>query len=373
MGSIADDGALLVAERALAEDVPFGSYAYISTRVLDQYVELLSTIAESSPGARALLDSTATADGELQRSVLGDPLVRRTIEDGIGLYQLGHDAIDEQSLDAVLAAADKHARDSHSPLLAETAGCVSISSASHHGYVWTATEDNMATRRFTTQCLGRIPVLRIEQPTDETLGCIVEGAKNLDILLPELGRSASAHTFMVVVANAVGDLEYESLTVPGLPGVIFLSPTVLTSPVRAAEVIFHESMHLKLMDIDYAEHLFAPGFRPLLSPMVSPPWQGDDKKQPWPLDRILTAMHVYTGLAVFFGRFELMGSRSGVTGHSEYPVDPLMKYQSATERARYLLDISQDHLDVFSAAGHSFIKWIAEIHKILDVHGADKP
>ncbi|GAA2954803.1 hypothetical protein GCM10010446_44740 [Streptomyces enissocaesilis] len=367
MDSTADRGAFVEAERILAQDVPFGSYEYISTRVFGRYVELLSMIAKSAPGARALFERMVTANGELRRLVLGDPLVRRTIEDGVGLYLLGRDAIDEQSLNEILTAADEHARHRHTQLLAETAGCVSISSAPHHGYVWTgAIEDNIAARRFVMQCLGRLPMLRIEQPTDEALGTITEAAKVVDRLLPELGRSALSHTSTVVVATSVEGSQYKSLTVPGLPGVIFLSPTVLASPVSAAEAMFHESMHVKLMDIDYAEHLFAAGFRPLSSPMVSPPWHSGDRKQRWPLDRLLTAMHVYTGLAVFFGRIDLERRRGGVTDRSEYPADPAMKYQEAIERARYLSNTAQDHFNTFSAAGNSFIKWIAETQEPLD-------
>jgi hypothetical protein len=127
-------------------------------------------------------------------------------------------------------------------------------------------------------------------------------------------------------------------------------------------------MHLKLMDIDYAEQLYVLGFRPQLSPTVTPPWHSGDQQQ-WPLDRILTAMHVYTGLAVFYGRMQLVqasGQGINLTEDSAGPIDAVGKYERAVQRARCLLEMSQSHPDVFSPAGRSFIDWVAGIQRHFD-------
>ncbi|MET9934109.1 MULTISPECIES: hypothetical protein [unclassified Streptomyces] len=149
----------------LAEDVPSGSHEYISTRVFGSYVELLSMITGSAPGAKPLVGYAAadTGGGELKRRAVGDPLVRRTVEDGVGLYVPGRDAIDERSLNGLLAAAEEHARHRRTTLLAETPGCLGISSTPHHGDVRTGVaEGDDAADRFVEQRSGRLPVLRVE-------------------------------------------------------------------------------------------------------------------------------------------------------------------------------------------------------------------
>ncbi|MFC8583084.1 HEXXH motif-containing putative peptide modification protein [Streptomyces sp. NPDC057217] len=364
MNGTFDEETLAAAEEALADGVPFGSHDHISARVHEAYAGLLSAMSASVPAASALLDALGAADAGLERLVLGDPLLRRTVEDGACLHLLGRDAIDEGELNDILTVAAEYTRRGHAPLLAKATGCVRVGEAAHHGHVWTRTAEDgsPAARRFTAQCLSRLPGVRVERATDDTVATLAEAVEIVDRTLPRLGRSALSHTYMMVVATTDGRFAFDSLTVPGIPGAIFLSPSVLTSPERAADAVFHESMHLKLMDIDYAEHLFALGFRPQLAPTVSPPWHDDE--QQWPLDRLLTAMHVYTGLAVFFGR--IANARGGSpTDPAEYPVDPVAKHRRAVRRARFLLDASREHPDAFSAAGRSFIDWVGGIQAPL--------
>nr|WP_239542880.1 HEXXH motif-containing putative peptide modification protein [Micromonospora terminaliae] len=277
---------------------------------------------------------------------------------------LGRDAIGYQEFNELLSSAAECARSDRTSLLGKAAGCGRIGGA-YRGYVWTDTAvDSVGARRFKTQCLERLPGFRIEQPKEEELRNISEGAKIVNRLLPELGRSALSHTFMVVLATTAA--QFGSLTVPGLPGTIFLSPRVLTTPVRAGEAILHESMHLKFMDVDYTEHLFSSGFRPQLSPKITPPWHNARDKQEWPLDRLLTAMHVYTALAVFYGRMERAANTSDGADRAEYPADTAMKYQRAIDRAYFLANKSREYSEVFSGAGMAFIEWIAQILKELD-------
>ena len=363
MNALIGNDRLSAAENALADDVPFGGYRHISSSLFSRYLELLVLIAKKVPSAQLLLNILNTADGELRNAILSDPLVRRTIEDGVCLHELGHDAIDHQKLNQLLSVAAECAVGAHTSVVAKAGGCLPISTAPRHSYIWSdPTIDDITTQHFKTQCLSRLPGFRIEQPKTEEVENIVAAAEMLDRLLPKLGRSALSHTSMVVVASFTG---IKSLTVLGLPGTVFLSPTVVTTPALAAEALLHESMHLKYMDIEYSEPLFSLGFRPQLSPKVTPPWTRGTRSGEWPLDRLLTAMHVYTALALFWGRVARLATES-VDAHSpEYTPDAEMLCNRSLQRTRYLIDKAREYPDVFTKTGQAFIEWISQVHMKL--------
>jgi hypothetical protein len=349
-----DDKKLSAAETSLADDPLFGDDKHISARLFDKYTGLLAMVAETQPGARAVIDAARGRNGS---SLFGDPLVRRTIEDAVCLHVLGRDVIDRQVLGELLATIAECAISGRTAVLDERR----IGDASHHGYLWTGSAvDRLPARWFRDQCTGRLDGFRIEQPDAETSRVITAGAQVLDGLLPALSRSALSHAAMAVVATRI-DGAFNSLTVPGLPGTVFLSPTVLATPLRAAEALLHESMHLKLMDIDYFEYLFAPGFRPQDSPRITPPWLSGTQKGEWPLDRLLTAMHVYAALAVFFGRVA-----NAPDGGGEVRAHAIAQHRQGIERSQFLVGAAQDNAGFLSGSGQVFVTWISQVLKDLD-------
>ena len=83
-------------ESELSDCTPFGSYDYLSRNTSAEYARLLALVAEQSPAAETLL---ATVEGREGGELLfQDPLVRRTIEDGVLTLLRGLDAIDEATL-----------------------------------------------------------------------------------------------------------------------------------------------------------------------------------------------------------------------------------------------------------------------------------
>lgn len=114
----------------------------------------------------------------------------------------------------------------------------------------------------------------------------------------------------------------------------------------------HEAFHLKFLDIDYVHPLFALGFRPRTSRRITPAWHADRPRYgDWPTDRVLTSMHVYLALAVFLRK--ACSADRGVAVPSDD--DLAAEASKCRERALWLLDAVQNHLDALSPAGRDFV------------------
>jgi HEXXH motif-containing protein len=157
--------------------------------------------------------------------------------------------------------------------------------------------------------------------------------------------------------------EFKSFTVPGLPGIVFVSPASVASARSAAEALLHEAIHLKFIDIDYFQYLFCTGFRQESSPKITPPWRRETGYGDWPIDRLLTSMHVYLSLTVYFGTAAIRPSAD--RGALDLD-DCSARARQCRDRASWLLDEARNHFGYLSASGRSFVAWIAEILSVLD-------
>jgi hypothetical protein len=349
---------LSAVEAELSDGTPFGSYGYLSTELAAVHSGLLTLLAEPYPAARELLD--ALARGGDSAIVVQDPLVRRTVEDGVCTVASGMDAIDGATLDAVLTAAAA-AADARAPsLLGASARCVPLGADPGRAYVWA--DDRPASapgRRFVAEVQARLPGFRIEVPTADQVQVLVDGQRLACRLAPRLAGSALAHLRVVIVGDfGGGQAPINALTVPGLPGVVVISPTaVATGAAAVAETLVHESVHLKFLDIEYVRPLFPVGFRPYSSPRITPIWHADDPRYGgWPLDRLLTSMHVYVSLIVFF---RLAADR----GRGEfYPREECAaRVDRYRTRATWLHTTAQEYLPQLSAAGREFVAWLGTL------------
>jgi len=152
---------------------------------------------------------------------------------------------------------------------------------------------------------------------------------------------------------------------PGLPGVVIVSPSSLSNEFEAAQTLIHESLHLKFMDIEYVHPLFVPGFRPTHSPLVTPVWhQGRPELGNWPIDRVLTSMHVYLGLSVFAARATRSSQTTGADG-----IKLRAHGAQCHTRAAWLHAAANRHLEVLSASGRSFLAWTGRLIEQLDRAG----
>ena len=349
-------------ESRLSDETPFGSYQFLSEGLWAVYFELLRFLAEHSCGAKKLM-------GALDRSrshgiMVRDPLVRRTVEDGACTILQGLDAIDTLTLDEVLSAAAENAMANKGSLLDATARCIPLGSKLDHGYVWADDEPQTTLAcRFVEEVLKRLPGFRIQIPTDNQVQILIAGHRLASQVAPALVRSATSHLVAVIIGDFHrGQPPINALTVPGLPGVIVLSPEALSSSAAVAETLVHESLHLKFLDIDYVHPLFAIGFRPHSSPRVTPVWHEHDQRfGDWPIDRLLTSMHVYLSLAIFFG---IAANRQGDGLYARD--DCLARVDGCRTRATWLFETAQDYLEYLSPKGREFITWIGAMLTELD-------
>lgn len=300
----------------------------------------------------------------LETVVFRDPLIRRTIKDGVCRIVQGVDTIEPSMLDELLSAAAENALTVKRTLLNENARCVLFSRALGHGYIWVDDQSNtLPGRRFKEEVLKRLPGLHIGVPTRDQIDTLIAGSCLAERIAPSLARSTMSHNFMVVIGEFQnGEQQFNSLTTPGLPGVIFLSPKVLSSSADAAEALFHEALHLKFLDIDYIHPLFVPGFRQESSPRITPVWHSNKPGYGnWPIDRLLTSMHVYLALAVFHGKAS-DGNGAGVSG----PEDHAARASQCKTRATWLSDSAQNYLEFLSVAGREFVASVGTMLTELD-------
>jgi hypothetical protein len=359
---VLDESKLAYAETALADSVPFGDEARISANVDNLYLGLLAAIASDVPGARLLLRVLNGGLPALRQTILRDALLRRTIEDGYCVQILHRDTITFEELDELLTEAARLGTRDGSQILIESANCRRMPTSAGGSWIWTdSTLKSLPARRFVKQCLCRLPAVSLDCPSDQHYRNLLEGAELAHASVPQLARSALSHVLMIGVATPIAT-PFKSMTVVGLPGIVFLTPAVLVTPLRAAEALLHESIHLKFIDIDYSEHLFARGFRAEASPKFTPPWHAGTANGEWPVDRILTSMHVNLALTVFFGR---VGQRAHQEGSADGVHSSERAFQ-AMDRARCLLVQAQESREYLSANGSRFVAWIEQTLEDLD-------
>lgn len=351
---------LSLVEQRLAGGTPFGSHEFISTRVARVYVQLLTLLADRSSGAQRLLEVLGSLDTSRSQAVLRDSLLRRTIEDGTGALVQGLDSIDADLLDELLVAAAEAARTEQVTLLGSPGlSVVFARRPGGTGLVWLGSQpDSAPGKRFEDQVLRRLPGFRFQTPSEEQVALLEAGNRLASLIAPALADSAISHACVVVVGDFHGaEHLFNALTLPGLAGVIVLSPQAIRTDIDLAETLVHESTHLKFLDIDYIQPLFVPGFRPESSPLVTPSWHEDDPLYGgWPVDRVLTSMHVYLTLAVLFGNAALEVHDDAYT--AEYARSRVAQCRT---RGAWLFEAAHEHLEVLTPAGRDFVATMGEL------------
>jgi hypothetical protein len=351
-------------ELKLADDIPFGSYEYLAGKLAGIYAQFLAFLAQRSDAARQFAEALDGLDAAARKRVFHDALTRRTIEDGVCLAIQGIDTIDPAMLEVLLAAAARSAATKRRTLLDSTAVTVPLGDTPDYGFVWADDRyDTLPAQRFRDEILKRLPGFQIVAPTQEQIDTLIAGVRLADRITPSLARSAISHNFMVVIGVFEDrGQRFNSLTMPGLPGVVFLSPDVLISSATAAEAFFHETVHLKFLDIDYIHPLFVTGFRQERSPRITPVWHSDKPGYgDWPVDRVLTSMHVYLALTVYLGTAS-DGSHDGLPVPKEYA----MRAAQCRTRAGWLFDNARTYPEILSPAGHDFVTSIGAMLADLD-------
>ncbi|WP_433931681.1 hypothetical protein AB3662_45320 [Sorangium cellulosum] len=385
-----------IVEGALANSRPFGDCDYIHQCTWRHEERRLELLEGRFPSSRALLSALRGAGPARRYRVLGDPVVRAAIHDAIGHHRLHVSHPRPEELEqilrdaAVLAAGER--RDA--PLAADAARDIRLGDAPHHGFVWRGGDDDRPfSRRFAALFREKLPWLRPAAPDARDRRTLLQGARLLDALLPELARSALAHAQLVVVAGPDVDAPaqargFRSATVAGLCGTVVLGPVTLKTPWSAAEHLLHESMHLKFIDLELTHSVLRKGYRMERSPVVSPPWHRRDPSglRDWTVNRMLTVLHVYVALALFFRAVERRAGELEAEFGPLGDLDPGREARRSFDRAHFLVHALRRHEGELGAAGRRFCAWLdcmlaafdpspppagSEVHLLLDLYARE--
>jgi hypothetical protein len=349
--------AWLPAEKQLAQDVPFGSVDYIRERAALNYRRRLELLGGHLPAAvqfAQALDAAASSDSN---QFFADPVVRGSIDDLLRAYRLAGErkpADDHLEFFAYYSAhLDELRRDA-----ADTAGSFRQELLSRPIRYWSdASARTPRDRAFAAMLRRHLPGSRVYVAEAETEASINQALALLQELLPVAAHSAVSHLHFITVDDF--DDVVGSLTISPILGTIFLSRSALQSPWRIAEAILHECMHLKFVELEHTHSLMARGYSEEASPRIHPPWHPETVT--WPMNRALTAAHVYVALALYSVASEAaapeLQARYGPCKRSPLLVDT----SSAGERARSLIDLASRHPESLGQAGRVFLEWMGDI------------
>jgi len=178
-------------------------------------------------------------------------------------------------------------------------------------------------------------------------------------------HSAVSHLYFIAVDDF--DDEVGSATISRILGTVFLSRIALRSPWTTAEAILHECMHLKFVELEHTHSIMARGYSEKTSPRIHPPWHPETVT--WPMNRALTAAHVYVALALYSMVSEAAApefeARYGPCKRSPILADT----NAAAERARSLIDLMSMHPESLGQAGRMFLEWMEDILQKLATAG----
>lgn len=363
-------------EKVLAQSVPFGDGNYIHQCTWQRYERRLEMLVEHMSSSEPLLAAIRGSSPERRYRVIGDPLLRSTINEALGHYKLGIVHPQPADLETVLLEAVTFLAEGRSgtPLSASFRNNRRLGDAPYHGWVYTQDSTDSVFSRGFTSLWSKITPLRVKEATEQEHRTLVNGARLLDTLLPALSRSALSHTQMVAVVEPPPSRlpppskGFTSVTFPELFGTIVLAPTVMESTWSAAEFLLHESMHLKFTDLEHTHSLLRTGYRTATSPIVNPPWHRPEPNgtRNWPVNRCLTVMHVYTTLALFFRAIEQRTAELEDAFGPLDDLDPALEARRSFDRAHYLGRELRRHEAELGLAGVQFVKWLTETLNAFD-------
>lgn len=348
--------AWLPAEKQLAQDIPFGSVDYIHERTALIYRRRLELLGEHLPAAVQLAQALDAASSDSSQ-FFADPVVRGAIDDLLRTYRVGGElkpADDQFEFLAYYGAhLDELKRDA-----ANTAGSFRQELLSRPIRYWSdASARTLRDRAFAAMLRQHLPGPRVYVAEAETEATINQALALLRELLPVAAHSAVSHLHFIAVDDF--DDEVGSATISRILGTIFLSRSTLQSPWTIAEAILHECMHLKFVELEHTHSIMARGYSEKASPRIHPPWHPETVT--WPMNRALTAAHVYVALTLYSVVSEAaapeLEARYGPCKRS--PI--LMDTSAAGERARTLIDLMSRYPESLGQAGQKFLEWMRDI------------
>jgi hypothetical protein len=349
--------AWLPAETQLAQDVPFGSVDYIGERAALTYRRRLELLGGHLPAAVQFVQALAAAASSDSNHPFTDPVVRGAINDLLRAYMGAGERKPADDQIELLAYYSTHL-DELKRDAANTADSFRQEILGRPIRYWSdASARTLRDRAFVAMLRQHLPGPRVYVAETETEATISQALALLQELLPVAAHSAVSHLYFIAVDDF--DDEVGSATISPILGTIFLSRSTLRSPWTIAEAILHECMHLKFVELEQTHSIMARGYSEKASPRIHPPWHPETVT--WPMNRALTAAHVYVALALYSVVSEAaapeLQARYGPCKRSPLLVDT----SAAAERARSLIDLASRHPESLGQAGRVFLEWMGDI------------
>lgn len=365
-----------ILESELAHRIPFGDVQHINPLIDRTCLQRLSLAENQISAARELKQRLEMLPEEQRHGVLRDTLLRIGIDQAM-LYAQGLPTryplawivqVLKQAVSCLRGSAPISLFAALQPLSARLGSSLSSPLIWNNLNVEIHSRSNASSLEDIVHEM--VPDAHIDVPSQTQIEMLKTAIALLTTLLPQLLPSVLNHVTAIVIvshqeAPGMGHQGFGSGTNRSLPGVIVLSASELETPWRAAEILLHEALHLKFIDLEFT-HSMNPNTRDGdESWQIVPPWRKQDaNSEDWPPTRAMTAAHVYVGLSLLFHRSQLWVDTPDALAHVRPAEFPETLYDAA-DRAQFLLDELAKHMENLGLAGQYFVKWLQSLMLII--------
>ena len=323
-------------ETELAGHATFGD----ARRILDHRCAFtllrLEAASRGWPPVRALCKELR--DGRHRRAakdILADPVALADIEGLLEASRHG-DASRAAEVDELCAAVQRHLRDGAAGLPTAVGCLLSVHprGASSAIALWDPNAPaSVFKRRFESAFDTRVAKhysASLRRPDPALAAAVERGCDLLARVLPELAASALAHLRLLGVISSE---RVRSFSCDAIASTAFVRPTSCRTPWEMAEVLLHEALHCKLVDLTRARAVS--WWEGDGSTTIRPVWRRSQPGADWPLSLAFAAFHVYVHLALFSARVERLETPS-VGAFGAMPASFRRGFRTALERANHL-------------------------------------
>jgi len=364
-----------------AEYRPFGDSDYLHQQLQLRYQRRLAKISALLPLAGDLSRALDQAPRDIRHRVVGDPVVRHTIEQTLRhVVNSAQDGLSLAECEDVFRATLHHLKEGRrgGPLESGAGTARHLGAQPFHGWIWSEDHgDDVFGRLFRKIVHDHFRGEPLCSPSAPDLARLAKGAQLLGALLPLCSRSVLGHTHVVVVVPHVGAWTQKgSCSEFGIGGTIFINQGMLRNPWWVADRLLHESLHQKLYDFRQTHSLLARDLAPESSfskasaATVYAIWNagGGARSNYWDTFRAVAAFHVYVHLAVLCAQSERhkaeLVRRFGAPDAS-FPT--MTSRREALERAHYLgRKIKESCWHELGPAGRLLVDWLTAILNAID-------
>ncbi len=202
---------------------------------------------------------------------------------------------------------------------------------------------------------GSHPELNLLTPSSHELNALEQSRDVLIRVLPELATG----TLSTVRGVAVLGGNVESAFFWTTPGLVFINRTRLVDPLLAADSLFHECTHQKMLFIRLVRRILRPGYDDWSGLTIPIPW-GAQQFRTFTTGRAIAAAHVYLHLTAFHLRLLELWDDLALEGRADVEI----RLGQRAARSTYLLEAlaSPYYRGELGADGEEFLQWMLAIN-----------